>query len=54
VGDYISGPDDASRAIMHAYLDQIDFSALPFDDALRLFLLDFRRAPHGGWEPELE
>ena len=27
---------------MHAYIDAMDFSGLKFDDAIRMFLLDFR------------
>lgn len=27
---------------MHAYIDAMDFTGLKFDDAIRLFLLDFR------------
>lgn len=28
--------------VMHAYIDAMDFTGLKFDDAIRLFLLDFR------------
>jgi Sec7 domain len=28
--------------VMHAYIDAMDFSGLKFDDAIRMFLLDFR------------
>lgn len=28
--------------VMHAYIDAMDFTGLKFDDAIRMFLLDFR------------
>lgn len=34
--------DEENIAIMHAFVDQLDFSNLPFVDALRLFLQSFR------------
>ena len=34
--------DEENIAIMHAFVDQLDFSGLPFVDALRKFLQAFR------------
>lgn len=34
--------DEANIAIMHAFVDQLDFTDMPFTDALRLFLQSFR------------
>lgn len=34
--------DDDSVAIMHAFVDHLNFQNLPFVDALRLFLQSFR------------
>lgn len=34
--------DDENIAIMHAFVDQLDFRTLPFVDALRIFLQSFR------------
>ena len=32
----------AALQVMHAYVDSLDFAGLKFDDAIRMFLLDFR------------
>ena len=34
--------EEENIAIMHAFVDQLDFRDLPFVDALRLFLQSFR------------
>ena len=34
--------DDANVAVMHVFVDMLDFSGLAFVDALRLFLQSFR------------
>ena len=34
--------DEENVAIMHAFVDQLDFNNIPFVDALRLFLQSFR------------
>jgi len=34
--------DDENIAIMHSFVNQLDFRELPFVDALRLFLQSFR------------
>jgi len=34
--------EEANIAIMHAFVDQLDFTDLPFTQALRLFLQTFR------------
>lgn len=34
--------DEENIAIMHAFVDQLEFRDLPFVDALRLFLQSFR------------
>jgi len=38
----LSTRDDENVAIMHAFVDHLDFRDLPFVDALRLFLQSFR------------
>ncbi|KXN90258.1 Protein transport protein SEC7 [Leucoagaricus sp. SymC.cos] len=42
IGDYLGEGYEESIAIMHAFVDQLDFRGLPFVDALRLFLQSFR------------
>ncbi|KAI5122163.1 hypothetical protein M0805_007062 [Coniferiporia weirii] len=42
IGEYLGEGDDENIAIMHAFVDQLDFSSLPFVNALRLFLQSFR------------
>ncbi|GLB33776.1 putative sec7 [Lyophyllum shimeji] len=42
IGEYLGEGDEENVAIMHAFIDQLDFRALPFVDALRLFLQSFR------------
>ncbi|KAH8105009.1 Sec7-domain-containing protein [Phellopilus nigrolimitatus] len=42
IGEYLGEGDDEHIAIMHAFVDQLDFSNLPFVNALRLFLQSFR------------
>eukprot|EP00047_Mylnosiga_fluctuans_P017395 m.61019 g.61019 ORF g.61019 m.61019 type:complete len:1672 (-) comp7058_c0_seq2:541-5556(-) len=48
IGDYLGERDDLNIAVMHAYVDQVDFSSInqtsktAFLDALRIFLGSFR------------
>ncbi|KDR83773.1 hypothetical protein GALMADRAFT_236138 [Galerina marginata CBS 339.88] len=42
IGEYLGEGDDDHVAIMHAFVDHLDFRDLPFVDALRLFLQSFR------------
>jgi brefeldin A-inhibited guanine nucleotide-exchange protein len=39
---FISCSDEENITIMHAFVDQLEFTNLPFVDALRLFLQSFR------------
>jgi brefeldin A-inhibited guanine nucleotide-exchange protein len=39
---YVLESDEENIAIMHAFVDQLDFKNLPFVDALRLLLQSFR------------
>lgn len=42
MGDYMGEGKDFNIAVMHAYVDQLDFAGLSFVDAVRLFLAGFR------------
>ncbi|PPR05082.1 hypothetical protein CVT26_012605 [Gymnopilus dilepis] len=42
IGEYLGEGDEENIAIMHAFVDQLEFRDLPFVDALRLFLQSFR------------
>ncbi|KAJ3788433.1 sec7 guanine nucleotide exchange factor [Lentinula aff. detonsa] len=42
IGEYLGEGEEENIAIMHAFVDQLDFNNLPFVDALRLFLQSFR------------
>ena len=42
VGDYLGERDDPMLAVMHAYVDALDFTSLTLDDAIRKFLEGFR------------
>ncbi|KIK65294.1 hypothetical protein GYMLUDRAFT_38736 [Collybiopsis luxurians FD-317 M1] len=42
IGEYLGEGDEENIAIMHAFVDSLDFNNLPFVDALRLFLQSFR------------
>ena len=42
VGEYLGERDEACLAVMHAYVDALDFSGATFDGALRSFLAGFR------------
>ncbi|KAF9075862.1 hypothetical protein BDP27DRAFT_1314622 [Rhodocollybia butyracea] len=42
IGEYLGEGDEENIAIMHAFVDTLDFNNLPFVDALRLFLQSFR------------
>ncbi|KAJ8522993.1 hypothetical protein ONZ45_g481 [Pleurotus djamor] len=42
IGEYLGEGDEENIAIMHAFVDLMDFKGLPFVEALRLFLQSFR------------
>ncbi|KAJ7129720.1 hypothetical protein C8R44DRAFT_979029 [Mycena epipterygia] len=42
IGEYLGEGDDENVAIMHAFVDSLEFKDLAFVDALRLFLQSFR------------
>ncbi|KAJ3127571.1 guanine nucleotide exchange protein for ADP-robosylation factor [Nowakowskiella sp. JEL0407] len=42
LGDYLGEGDDEHIAIMHAFVDEMDFTAMAFTEALRMFLQSFR------------
>ncbi|KAF5393632.1 hypothetical protein D9757_000052 [Collybiopsis confluens] len=42
IGEYLGEGDEENIAIMHAFVDSLDFTNLAFVDALRLFLQSFR------------
>ncbi|KAJ3922763.1 hypothetical protein F5877DRAFT_33031 [Lentinula edodes] len=42
IGEYLGEGGEENIAIMHAFVDQLDFNNLAFVDALRLFLQSFR------------
>ncbi|KAJ3538200.1 hypothetical protein NM688_g6554 [Phlebia brevispora] len=42
IGEYLGEGDDENIAIMHAFVDLMEFEGLPFVDALRTFLQSFR------------
>ncbi|KAA8494452.1 Brefeldin A-inhibited guanine nucleotide-exchange protein 1 [Porphyridium purpureum] len=42
LGEYLGEGDAFNIEVMHAYTDTFDFSGLPFDEALRLYLSKFR------------
>ncbi|KAJ3571428.1 hypothetical protein NP233_g3767 [Leucocoprinus birnbaumii] len=42
IGEYMGEGEEENIAIMHAFVDQLDFRDSPFVDALRLFLQSFR------------
>ncbi|KAF8231895.1 hypothetical protein L208DRAFT_1361758 [Tricholoma matsutake] len=42
IGEYLGEGDEENIAIMHAFVDQLDFNNIPFVNALRLFLQSFR------------
>ncbi|CAK5275581.1 unnamed protein product [Mycena citricolor] len=42
IGEYLGEGEDENVAIMHAFVDLLDFKESPFVDALRLFLQSFR------------
>ncbi|KAF8558936.1 Sec7-domain-containing protein [Imleria badia] len=47
IGEYLGEGDDVNVAIMHAFVDLLDFRTLKFIDALRLFLQAFRLPGEG-------
>ncbi len=42
IGEYIGGEDEWSLAVMHAFVDQMQFSGMDLDISLRAFLSGFR------------
>ncbi|KAF8529196.1 Sec7-domain-containing protein [Hysterangium stoloniferum] len=42
IGEYLGDGDNENVAIMHAFVDLMDFTELPFTEALRMFLQSFR------------
>lgn len=42
LGDYLGGPEPENTAVMHAFVDQLDFTKTRFVEALRRFLQSFR------------
>lgn len=42
IGDYLGERDDTNLRVMHAYVDDLDFSGMEFDKAIRSFLSGFR------------
>ena len=42
IGEYMGEGEAKNIAVMHAYVDQLDFAGLTFDDGLRTFLAGFR------------
>lgn len=42
IGDYLGERDDTNLRVMHAYVDDLDFSGMDFDKAIRSFLSGFR------------
>jgi brefeldin A-inhibited guanine nucleotide-exchange protein len=38
IGEYLGGDDAYDVRVMHAFVDQLNFTGLAFVDALRLFL----------------
>ena len=47
VGDYLGEGDDKNIAIMHAFVDEFDFTGMSIVDALRSFLQSFRLPGEG-------
>lgn len=42
IGEYLGEGEERNIQIMHSFVDQMDFTNIPFVDALRLFLQSFR------------
>uniref|UniRef100_A0A7I4BGS7 SEC7 domain-containing protein n=1 Tax=Physcomitrium patens TaxID=3218 RepID=A0A7I4BGS7_PHYPA len=42
IGDYLGQHDEFPLAVMHAYVDALNFSGMKFDKAIRMFLNEFR------------
>ncbi|KAG0038848.1 Brefeldin A-inhibited guanine nucleotide-exchange protein 1 [Podila clonocystis] len=42
IGEYIGDGDEKAIKVMHAFVDQLDFTGVGFVDALRMFLQTFR------------
>ncbi|CAI4058360.1 hypothetical protein SKDZ_04G3830 [Saccharomyces kudriavzevii ZP591] len=47
IGDYLGEGDDKNIAIMHAFVDEFDFTGMSIVDALRSFLQSFRLPGEG-------
>ena len=48
IGEYLGGDDAYDVKVMHAFVDQLNFTGLAFVEALRLFLQVPRGAPAVG------
>eukprot|EP00002_Diphylleia_rotans_P016528 TRINITY_DN3218_c0_g1_i3.p1 TRINITY_DN3218_c0_g1~~TRINITY_DN3218_c0_g1_i3.p1 ORF type:complete len:990 (+),score=197.12 TRINITY_DN3218_c0_g1_i3:89-3058(+) len=42
IGEYLGEGDQFNISVLYAYVDKLDFSGMPFDDAIRYFLSGFR------------
>ena len=42
IGDYLGSPEETNLAVLDAWVKELDFSGLTFDDAIRLYLRGFR------------
>lgn len=42
IGDYMGEDKEFNIAVMHSYVDQLDFTGMSFDEAIRYFLKGFR------------
>ena len=42
IGDYLGSPEELNLAVLDAWVKELDFTGLTFDDAIRLYLRGFR------------
>ncbi|KAJ9127856.1 hypothetical protein QFC24_000140 [Naganishia onofrii] len=42
IGEYLGDGEETNVAVMHAFVDMLDFTNLPFTEAVRLYLQSFR------------
>eukprot|EP00002_Diphylleia_rotans_P014444 TRINITY_DN2814_c0_g1_i8.p1 TRINITY_DN2814_c0_g1~~TRINITY_DN2814_c0_g1_i8.p1 ORF type:complete len:1545 (+),score=258.96 TRINITY_DN2814_c0_g1_i8:58-4692(+) len=42
IGEYLGEPDQFNVSVMHAYIDQVNFSGITFDEGIRTLLKGFR------------
>lgn len=42
VGDYLGDHHDFPKSVLYAYVDQMDFHDMPFDEGIRMFVSGFR------------